>query len=295
VHEFTNAVRYVWIDPNRPDDLTRHHWAWSSTWPAPMRFRARDYGRSEPAGVATSLADQARDDLAVALGRRPSGEVRMLSQIRHLGWLFNPITVFVVWDADPDVPVGAVLEVTNTPWKERHRYPVALALHDGRFVARFPKELHVSPFLDEDFDYLLAIDDRDDRIVMSLDVVPGDDGAASADPDRIASTARAVGDPATPDGDPTPTVSVRLDVDRLPAGPRALAAALRAVPLSTQRVSAGIHAQAFALWRKRVPFVAHPRKRTTTEEHHPGEPTATEQAHQVDPPVDDRLGGNTRR
>jgi uncharacterized protein len=262
VHEFTNAVRYVWVDPDRPDELTRHHWAWSSTRPAPMRFRTRDYGRSEAEGAVTGLADQARDDLAPALGHRPDGEVRMLSQIRHLGWLFNPITVFVVWDADPDVPVGAVLEVTNTPWKERHRYPVALARRDGRFVARFPKELHVSPFLDEDYDYLLSLDDRDDRIVVSLDVVPDVDGA---------------------DGR-RPTVSTRLDVARVPADRGALAAALWAVPLSTQRVSAGIHAQALTLWRKQVPFVAHPAKRTTTERSHP-----------VDPPVDDRPGGTARR
>lgn len=262
VHEFTNAVRYVWIDPDRPEELTRHHWAWSSTRSAPMRFRARDFGRRGPEGAATGLAEQARDDLAPVLGHRPGGAVRMLSQLRHLGWLFNPITIFVVWDDEPDVPAGAVLEVTNTPWKERHRYPVALEQPDGRFVARFAKELHVSPFLDEDFDYLLALEDRDDRIVVSLDVVPHDDGTAPAGP----------------------TVSTRLDVARVPADRDALAAALWAVPLSTQRVSAGIHAQALALWRKRVPFVAHPGKRRAPDRTHP-----------VDPDVDDRLGGNPHR
>jgi uncharacterized protein len=273
VHEFTDAVRYVWVDPDRPDQLTRHHWAWSSKRPAPMRFRTRDYGRLGSAGAPTSLADQARDDLAPALGHRPDGEVRMLSQIRHLGWLFNPITVFVVWDADPDVPVGAVLEVTNTPWKERHRYPIALEPCDGTYVARFAKELHVSPFLDEDFDYLLAIDDRDDRIVVCLDVVAG-----GGDDEPI-----------------EPTVSTRLDVARAPADRGALAAALRAVPLSTQRVSAGIHTQALALWRKRVPFVAHPDKRTTTEQPHPHDHTTTSATHPVDLPVDDHLGGTARR
>lgn len=292
VHEFTNAVRYVWLDPDRPDDLTRHHWAWSSTRPAPMRFRVGDYGRLEHNDGAISLGCQARDDLAPVLGHRPDGEVRMLSQIRHLGWLFNPITIFVVWGADPDVPAGAVLEVTNTPWKERHRYPIALGRRDGQFVARFAKQLHVSPFLDEDFDYRLNLDDRDDRIVVSLDVIPvGADDAVRHD-DAASNHARTVAarcvtsDPDAPT-DPDrrlPTVSTRLDVARVPATHATLSAALRAVPLSTQRVSAGIHAQALTLWRKRVPFVAHPDKRATNPD-----PSPTE------PPVDHRLGGTARR
>ncbi len=220
-----------------------------------MRFRSCDYGRADltadPVGGHDTLGDQVRDDLEGVLHHRPAGEVRMLSQLRHLGWLFNPITVFLAWDADPERPVGAVLEVTNTPWKERHRYPVALARHNGHFRARFPKALHVSPFLDEAFDYVLTIDDRDDRVVVALDVVASADDVGAVLPDDGAAEAA--------------TVSTRLDVGREAATRDSLAAALRAVPLSTHRVSAGIHLQALALWRKRVPFVPHPSKRPSTD------------------------------
>ena len=122
VHEFRYPVSYVWLDPDAPGDLCRHHPLWSATHPSPARFRSLDYGD----GSTVSLGDQVRDELCHALGRRPAGQVRMLTQLRRWGWLFNPITLYVAWDSDDVTPAGAVLEVTNTPWKERHRYAVAL-------------------------------------------------------------------------------------------------------------------------------------------------------------------------
>ena len=161
----------------------------------------------------------------------------MLTQLRRWGWLFNPITVYVAWDADPERPVGAVLEVTNTPWKERHRYPVALTLpgEAGWMSAGTDKHLHVSPFLHEDFRYDIRLRGSDDRLDLELDVVPHD-GIE-------------------------PTLVTAMSVDRRPATYESLGAHLRTNPFPTHRVSLGIHAQAVRLWRKRVPFVPHPAKR----------------------------------
>lgn len=161
----------------------------------------------------------------------------MLTQVRRWGWLFNPITVYVAWDSDPEVPVGAVLEVTNTPWKERHRYPVALTPPNGAgwSTATTDKSLHVSPFLDEAFRYDLRLRGSEETIEFELDVVPLD-------------------------GD-EPTIVTAMSVDRRPASRGSLGAHLRSNPFPTHRVSLGIHTQAVRLWRKRVPFVAHPSKR----------------------------------
>jgi uncharacterized protein len=170
----------------------------------------------------------------------------MLTQVRRWGWLFNPITVFLVWDVDAALPavalpVAAVLEVTNTPWKERHRYAVALQQagdHLGALTARVDKSLHVSPFLDEAFEYAIRIsgDDGDSpRFELGIDVVrPGTDRAV---------------------------VATALQVVRRPADRAALTRSLATRFAPTQRVSFGIHAQAARLWAKRVPIVAHPRTR----------------------------------
>lgn len=222
----------IWIDPDRPGQLFDSHPLWSRSRPAPVRFRRADYGdlRDRP------LGEQVRDDLVDAVGHRPAGAVRMLSQPRVWGWLFNPITVYLAWDLDGDDPVGAVAEVTNTPWKERHRYPVALRPDGNGLRSDFPKQLHVSPFLDERYDYVmrLASDAADRALVLELDVV-AEDGH--------------------------PTVETRLEVERRPAERANLSRFLVRNPGSTHRVSAGIHVQAARLWAKGVPFVTHPGKR----------------------------------
>ncbi len=235
-HHFRYPVSYVWLDPDRPDELCGAHPLWSSRRPAPARFRRRDYGAS----TTGALGDQVRDELEAVVGRRPSGEVRLLTQVRRWGWLFNPISVFVAWDADPDTPVGVVLEVTNTPWKERDRY--VLAVHPdesggaGALVGRVPKTLHVSPFLDEEYEYVVHLSAlADDALSIEIDVVPV--------------------------GSDQPVLLTGLQVDREPATRASLGRALVTNVVPTHRLSLGIHVQALQLWLKRVPFVPHPSKR----------------------------------
>lgn len=231
-HGFAYPVSYAWLDPDRPHELCDAHPLWSARWPAPVRFRRRDYGLT----ATGSLADVARSDLAPVVGYRPRGAVRMLTQLRRWGWLFNPITVYVVWDDRPVAgagPVGAVLEVTNTPWKERIRYPIALDPVDGWWQGRTDKKLHVSPFLDESHRYDVRIRAVDDTIELGVDVVPH--------------------------GSRDPVLSTALRLAAREPTRRSLGAALGS--LSTHRVSLGIHTEALRLWWKRVPFVAHPAKR----------------------------------
>lgn len=243
VNEFTYPASHVWIDPDHPEQLTHHSPLWSATTFAPARFRRSDYG-ADPNG---SLGDQLRDSVDLELGFRPHGPIRMLSQVRRLGWLFNPITLFVLWHDDPDHPVAAIAEVTNTPWKERTQYVLAIdsVPHPSgdpgatAFSTEFNKELHVSPFLNMDYDYRLTIMSNEPELLIRIDVLDSDGSA-------ILETALTVERIA-----PTPTVlnrSAALDGFR------------------TRQVSAGIHAQAAKLAAKRVAFVPHPRKSTSKKE-----------------------------
>jgi DUF1365 family protein len=164
----------------------------------------------------------------------------MLSQIRRWGWLFNPISVFFVWDepsptgAGAASPIGAVLEVTNTPWKERTRYPLVFDAFGETLSAEFDKTMHVSPFLGMDYRYRLTVQDRDD--IVAIDI-----GVAQSDGDEILET--------------------KLRLQRRSATRHVLGKAIWSEPVPTHRVSAGIHAQAIRLWAKGVPVIAHQRKR----------------------------------
>lgn len=235
-HAFSYPVTHAWIDPDRPDELCAAHPLWSATRPAPIRFRRTDYldGGVGPIGPAV------RSLVAPALGHEPAGPVRMLTQLRTWGWLFNPITIYLVWDG-PQEPVAdadaAVLEVTNTPWKERHHYPLALLPTDGRLTATFDKALHVSPFLDGGYVYSLSIESGPGaagrRVAVAIDV-------------------------ARPSAPSDPIVETRLAVELRSATRAELGRALRTNPIPTHRVSLGIHTQAARLAAKRVPFIPHP-------------------------------------
>ena len=233
-HRFERAVTMVWLDPDRPDDLFGRHPLWSARRRAPVRFRSRDYG-SETS--TRSLADQARRDLKPVVGDAPAGPVRMLTQPRSYGWLFNPLTLYFVWGRDSTVdPVGVVAEVTNTPWKERHRYPVPL---DAGLHAGFEKLLHVSPFLGLGMRYQLAVRAEADHLRIDVDVLETGPDVAS---------------------DAPPVLRTLLDLQRQAPTAGVLSKVMLRRPFPTHRVSGAIHLEAAKLWRKGVPYVPRPRR-----------------------------------
>lgn len=241
VNEFTYRASHVWIDPDRPEDITDNSRFWSASGPAPARFRRSDYGM-DASGV---LGEHLRRAAEAELGMRPSGPIRMLSQVRRFGWLFNPITVYVLWDDDPDRPTVAIAEVTNTPWKERTHYVLALesTVHptgdEGAtaFTTEFDKDLHVSPFLGMDYRYGLTLLSSDPELTVRIDVI---------------------------DRESRPIVETALAVTRREPTSSALGRSVVVDSLRTRHVSAAIHAQAAKLAAKRVPFVPHPRTQSPT-------------------------------
>lgn len=207
---------------------------WWSDRPAPVWFRRRDYldGTDRP------LRDALSDLVEERLGRRPAGPIRMLTQLRTLGWLFNPLTAYYCLTPDGERIDVLVLEVTNTPWHERSWYVLDGDDVSGR-GAPFAKDHHVSPFLPMDLTYrcrapipgaLLAL-----RLELSRDVADG-------------------GSERVLDVDLTGT---RREMhDRIPHR----TAARRA--LQTIGVSAAIHAHAVVLAAKGARFHGHPDRRS---------------------------------
>ena len=109
-------------------------------------FRRADY-LGDP---AMPLDAAVRAKIAERTGTRPEGPIRMLTQLRTLGYVFNPVTFYYCFDAADTRVDTIVAEITNTPWLERHAY--VLSRHDAevrgrRQRFRFAKAFHVSPFL----------------------------------------------------------------------------------------------------------------------------------------------------
>lgn len=93
--------------------------------------------------------------------------------------------------------------------------------------------------MDEDFSYRLLIIDREPDLEVRLDVVR--------------------------DLDEEPIVETALRVTRMEPTSAALTRTLTRGAFATRMVSLGIHLQAARLAAKRVPFVPHPKKRSSNQ------------------------------
>ncbi len=127
--------------------------------PGLLRFRRRDYlGAS-----AESLDDAVRDEVQAALGTRPSGPIRLLTQLRSFGHCFNPVSFYYCLDGVGERVEAVVAEVTNTPWGERHAYVI-----EGE-SGEVTKALHVSPFMGMDHRYVMHAWTPDERLGVNIE------------------------------------------------------------------------------------------------------------------------------
>ncbi len=165
-HRFDRRLFMLLIDLDELPHLFRGAWPWSATRPAPAWFRRADH-LGDP---RRPLADAVRDLVAERLGRRPGGPVRLLTHLRYLGVVFNPISLYYCYGDVAGTRLEAVVaEVTNTPWGERHAYVLDTAsAADGRAHGTFRKAMHVSPFLPMDIEYHWSLSAPSSQLSLSI-------------------------------------------------------------------------------------------------------------------------------
>lgn len=239
-----NAFRYrlymLYVDLAELPRLFRRIPLWSLGRRNLARFRRADY-MGDP---RTPLEEAVRDLVEARTGRRPAGPIRMLTQVRTFGYVFNPVTFYYCFDAAGERVETIVTDITNTPWGERFAYVHTRADDQGRRRRkryRFPKAFHVSPFMRMAQDYDWSFVDPGERIFVHME--------SRQDAQRM--------------------LDATLALRRRPWGARALHRVLLTHPLMTFKVIAAIYWQALRLWWKRCPFVPHPRTRGAPDDASP--------------------------
>jgi len=242
-HSFQNAVHLLYLDLEELPQLFRDRWLWSFERRNLISFRRADYLGSPEEPLREAVLDRVEQEL----GRRPTGHMGLLTQLRTLGYLFNPVSFYFCHDERGGLD-AIVAEITNTPWGERHAYVLDAAEADGGpgrgggdaalLSFRFDKDFHVSPFFDLDQVYEWRFSQPGERIEVSMTNVEHGRTVFHAG------------------------VSCR----RLPITGRSLAAALLRYPLQPLRLHAAIYWQAARLFLKRMPFFTHPQKRLPVQD-----------------------------
>jgi DUF1365 family protein len=230
-HAFRYPLFMLYLDLDELPRLFEGRWLWSVNRRNIAEFRRSDY-LGDP---TRPLKDCVLDEVEKATAERPRGAVRLLTHLRYFGHCFNPVSFYYCFDVEGagERLHSIVAEITNTPWKERHRY--VLALRDGEPLGPtygwdFRKAFHVSPFLPLERDYRWRFGTPDESLLVHMDSRASDGKDFDA------------------------TLSLR----REPLTAGNLARCLLRHPAMTLKVVWAIHWQALLIWCKRNPVYDHP-------------------------------------
>ena len=178
-HAFDYRIDLVLIDPEAADPLpglARNRWGIASV-------HDRDHGGPRGKGEG---APWARRVLAEH-GLPDTVTLRLLTQPRWFGFVFNPVSFWLAFR--DDALVAAIAEVNNT-YGDRHCYFCArpdLAPIGPGDVVTATKVFHVSPFQDVAGSYAFSFDVRADALAIRIGYRnarrrPGCDAHRTADP-----------------------------------------------------------------------------------------------------------------
>jgi uncharacterized protein len=172
-HAFRYGVDYVLIDPESPASgpllFSRNRFNLTSVFDV-------DHGGTLDSGRG---AVWAREVLIAHGLTDPQVRLMLLTQPRFLGYSFNPVSFWLVMEADALV---AVIAEVSTPFGDRHSYlchQPKYAPISGKTRITTPKSLHVSPFQDVEGDYEFSFDIRTDQIAIRILHRNGDEGVSA--------------------------------------------------------------------------------------------------------------------
>ncbi len=140
-HEFEYPVFMMYLDLDEITEVFSLSRFWSAKHRAAARFNRADYFSGDDSDLKTAVLNRVNSELELSL----DGRVRLLTNLRYFGFVINPISIYYCFDQNEKLQ-AMLLEVTNTPWRERHQYVLRCDPSAEKQRITFDKAMHVSPF-----------------------------------------------------------------------------------------------------------------------------------------------------
>ncbi len=235
-HEFSAQLKYLCFDPDKIEEFSQKSYLWSTKRWNLLTINKHDFLNMESGNIRQKVQRilLKNNDFIV----KPDMEIRVVALPRTLGFRFNSVVFYVVFD-NAKTPCFVLSEITNTPWNERKVY-----IHDCRENAvqkssyqshqfEFKKEFHVSPFMPMDLDYRWQFSFSEEQTIIHMQLFQT--GILQFDA----------------------TMKFSLQPITLPSQQTHYAISSVLEPF---KMVIGIYINAFRLWKKKIPFYRHPKK-----------------------------------
>ena len=185
-----------------------------------ISFFDKDHGERD----GSSLIDWVKKNLKENNITFEDIKIKLLCYPRILGYVFNPLSVFYVYDKKDDL-ISILYEVKNT-FGEQHTY-IFKVKNNNILQHNCSKKFHVSPFIEMNCNYFFKILKPGEKISVIIDQYQSNEKLLYA----------------SQDGKRVDFTSIELIKSYLKH------------PLMTFKIISAIHFEAFKLWAKGIRFI----------------------------------------
>ena len=185
-----------------------------------ISFFDKDHGERN----GSSLVEWVKKNLKENKINTENIKIKLLCYPRILGYVFNPLSVFYIYDSDEKL-ISVLYEVKNT-FGEQHTY-IFKVENNNLIQHSCEKKFHVSPFIEMDCNYFFRILNPGDKLSVIIDQYDQEGKILFASQD-----------------------GVRSDLTN-----KNLMNSYLKHPLMTFKIISAIHFEAFKLWIKGIKFV----------------------------------------
>ena len=266
LNEFRYSLFQVYLDLSELPDVFDPYFLWSARRPAVAWFRREDHLGDPKIPLDVCVRDEVERQTEI----RPTGPIRLLTNLRYFGYVMNPVSYFYCFDEKSGRLQTVLAEVHNTPWGERHCYVLQAPIHragGASAVLWNDKEFHVSPFMGMGMRYRWRMSEPAESLAVSIQCHETSASTMNSELSSGMNEAQTNSSTVSPKPPTTARPPRPFDVTLSMRRQEITASSLRRVllkhPCMTASVAAKIYWQALKLWWKQVPFVPHPRQRRT--------------------------------
>jgi len=162
-HFFKYKVFSLLIDLSELDDLDKKISFFSINKFNLISFHEKDHGERD----GSSLISWVKFNLKNNSINSENIKIKLLCYPRILGYVFNPLSVFFVYD-EKEKLLSILYEVKNT-FGEQHTYVFRVDNESNLIQNNCSKKFHVSPFIEMDCKYFFRILNPTDKLSVIID------------------------------------------------------------------------------------------------------------------------------